>query len=378
MFPPSITGTSFFTRNLCNSLHETGNIITLITINEKLKNQNKEKFQIIRLNPIRIPLKNFFKHLTFTSLNPKNYIRIYKELNENKPEKILVVNHYLDIIIPTILVSKILKIPIYVTIGTQIQSNNVFKNFILNLIDKLIVGNIIFPSVEGIICWDSEIQRYISEIHSKKALSKTKIIPFGVNGDLTEFLSHKHNYFNVNYIIGVGGIIDQRNFIFSIKVFNELLKEFPDLSYVIIGNEYIPDARNLANQLGIGKKVIFMGERPHKEVLSKIKEATLGFSLATGRYSGLGTVSMEKMLMGVPVISNAREDLFGQYAKIEDMKTYIFVSKDVIRTAEKIKIVLNSEKLRREIGQNGKKYILKNLNWEKIANMYTSYIAENE
>jgi glycosyltransferase involved in cell wall biosynthesis len=378
MFPPSITGTSFFTRNLCNSLHETGNIITLITINEKLKNQNKEKFQIIRLNPIRVPLKNFFKHLTFTSLNPKNYIRIYKELNENKPEKILVVNHYLDIIIPTILASKFLKIPLYVTIGTQIQSNNVFKNFILNLIDKLIVGNIIFPFVEGIICWDSEIQRYISEIHSRKALSKTKIIPFGVNGDLSEFLSHKHNYFNVNYIIGVGGIIDQRNFIFSIKVFNELLKEFPDLSYLIIGNEYIPDARNLANQLGIGKKVIFMGERPHKEVLSKIKEATLGFSLATGRYSGLGTVSMEKMLMGVPIISNAKEELFGEYAKIQDMKTYIFSTKDVFETAEKIKTVLKSEKLRKEIGQNGKKYILKNLNWKKIANIYTSYLAENE
>ena len=121
-----------------------------------------------------------------------------------------------------------------------------------------------------------------------------------------------------------------------------------------------------------------MGERPHKEVLSKIKEATLGFSLATGRYSGLGTVSMEKMLMGVPIISNAKEELFGEYAKIQDMKTYIFSTKDVFETAEKIKTVLKSEKLRKEIGQNGKKYILKNLNWKKIANIYTSYLAENE
>lgn len=378
MFPPVVTGTSFFTKNICNSLVELGIELKLVTVKQNNSKPINYGFEILRLNAKRIPLKNFFKHLSFSSLSLKNYITIYKELKSFKPDNILIINHYLDIIIPMIFVSKILKIPVFVSIGTQIQSNRRIRNLILKIIDKAIVGNLVFPFVKGIICWDAEIKRYISEVHSKKALSKTTIIPFGVNGDLDEFLNHRHQYSKVKYIIGVGGIIDQRNFIFSIKVFNELLNEFPDLSYVIIGNEYISDARNLANQLDIAKKVVFMGERPHKEVLSKIKEATLGFTLATGRYSGLGTVSMEKMLMGVPVISNAKEDLFGKYAKIQDMKTYIFSTKDVFETAEKIKTVLKSEKLRKEIGQNGKKYILKNLNWEKIANMYTSYLTENE
>lgn len=378
MFPPSVTGTSFFTRNLCNILYEKGIDIRLITVEEGIKTNQKENFEIIRLKPLRVPLKKFFKHLTFTSLYFKNYFRIYKEFKENKPEKILVINHYLDIIIPTIFVSKILKIPLFVTIGTQITSNRKIRNLILRTIDKAVVGKLIFPFVKGIICWDAEIQRYIKEVHSKKALFKTTIIPFGVNGDITEYLSHNHDYSIVKYIIGVGGVIDQRNFLFSIKVFKELLKSFPSLIYVIIGNEYIPNARNLSNHLGIENKVIFMGEKSHKEVLSKIKKATLGFTLRTDRYSGLGTVSMEKMLMGVPVISNAREDLFGEYAKIQDMKTYIHSSEHILQTAEKIKIVLKSEKLRKEIGQNGKRYILKYLNWEKIASMYTSYLAENE
>ena len=38
------------------------------------------------------------------------------------------------------------------------------------------------------VCTAKLIKRYISEVHSKKALSKTTIIPFGVNGDLDEFL----------------------------------------------------------------------------------------------------------------------------------------------------------------------------------------------
>ena len=72
------------------------------------------------------------------------------------------------------------------------------------------------------------------------------------------------------------------------------------------------------------------------------------------------------MIMGVPVISNAPADLFGDISLI-DMKNYVYTNtNDLNSVVNKVKKVLNDKNLREKIGKGGRKFITNNLNWNYV------------
>lgn len=375
MFPPIQTGTSFYSKNLADSLNKTGHNVKVITVKNNLAENSENSFSLQRIPALYIPLKNYFKHLRFCSLLPKNYGLINKIIKDFSPDCILLVNHYLDIAFPAIYAARKNKTPLYISVGTQLQSLNKIKNKILKLLDRLIVGNLIFPNAKKIICWDKEIKRYIEEVHSKKSYNKSIIVPYGVNGDISFYNKHSHDYNTTKQIIGIGAIIEQRNYLFQLRVFKELLKEFPHLKYKIIGHEYINKARKLVNELGIASNVIITGELPHEKVLEEIRKSVMGFTITSGYYTGLGTSTIETMLMGVPTVSKSPEDLFGSNAKLQDMHNYIYTDGESINGIYlKIKDILLNEELRINIGKRGKLFVEQYMNWEFVAGQLTSQL----
>ncbi len=185
MFPPVATGTSFYSKNLAEALKAAGHSVLLVTTRNNNADTNETySFPVNRIKAWHFPLKNFFKHLRFCSLIPSNYTFIRRIAKEYHPDAIILINHYLDIVFPTIFAARITRAPLYISIGTQLQSLNKFRNRILRFSDRLIVGRFILPSATRIVSWDREIERYITEVHRKKNYSKSIIIPFGVNGDL--------------------------------------------------------------------------------------------------------------------------------------------------------------------------------------------------
>jgi glycosyltransferase involved in cell wall biosynthesis len=368
MFAPIQTGTSFYSKNLATALVNAGCTVNLITVQNSSTFDNNYGFTIDRIPCFHFSVKNYFKHLRFTSFFPSNYRFINRRIKEIQPDVIILINHYLDIAFPAVYASQKNKTPLFVSVGTQMQSNNKIRNKILNIIDRAIVGNLIFPYASKIISWDKEIERYIKTVHNKKNAAKSHIIPYGVNGDTSIYKNYNHNYEQVNQIVGIGAIIEQRNYIFAINVFKELLAYYPRLVFKIIGHEYYKETRKFVEKIGLSGKVIFTGELQHNQVLEEIKKSTFGFTITTGRYTGLGTSTIETMLLGVPVISKSPEDLFGSVAKLEDFKNYIFLDGQNIKDAvDKLLIVLENEKIRRNIGISGRNFVNTNLNWENVA-----------
>lgn len=365
MFPPIRTGTSFYTKNLADSLLKLGHKVTLVTLENSNQQKQSSSYKIHRLKAFHFPLKNYFKHLRVCSLYLTNFSKMDEIVKEDKPDIILLVNHYLDIAFPTIYAARKNKIPLVVSVGTQLQSLNFFRSKVLNFFDKLICGYI-FSKTQKIISWDKEIERYLKDIHGEKILEKNTIVNFGVNGDLGTYLNHKHDYRNVQQIVGVGAIIEQRNFHFIIRIFHELLKSYPKLKLKIIGHIYYQKTVFLIKSLKLEKKVILTGELPHEKVLKELQKSVCGWGTLTGEYVGLGTSNLEAMMMGVPVISNIPSDLLGQ-AELIDMENYIFTdSCSTGQILDKMKLILSSHKLRRRIGQNGKKLVVKYMNWPKV------------
>lgn len=366
MFPPIRTGTSFYSKNIANTLHNLSHKVVVVTVENKDFANEEYPFKLYRLKALHINSQNYFKHLRFSSIFISNYIKISKIAKEEKIDCVLLVNHYLDIAFPAIFAAKKIKKPLYISVGTQMQSLNPFKNSILRTMDRLICGRLIFPFCKNIISWDIEIERYIKEVQRKKIFEKSVIIPFGVNGNIDNFNNYKHDYSAHNQIIGIGAIISQRDYLFNLKVFKELLFDFPNLRLKIIGHIYIDSPIILANELQIADKVEFSGEIPHDKVIEELKKSSLHWMMLSGQYVGLGTATIEAMLLGIPSISNVPHNLLGEPLLI-DMFNYIYTDgKNVIETKEKIKKILLNDTERRKIGDNGREFVKNNLNWDKV------------
>jgi len=366
MFPPIRTGTSYYSKNLATTFHNQGHNVILATVQNNVELQETYPYKVYRIKAIHFNAKNFFKHLSFSSVFLSNYRFLEKIAATNNIDTILLVNHYLDIAFPAIYTSKKLKIPLYISVGTQIQSLNPFTNKVLRMLDRIICGRLIFPFCQNIISWDNEIERYIKEVQRKNIYKKSVIIPFGVNGNIEEFRNYAHDYTKTNQIIGIGAIINQRDYLFNLRVFKELLTDFPKLKFKIIGHIYIQSPLKLANELGIDDKVEFCKEMPHEQVILELKNSTIHWMMLSGEYVGLGTATIEAMSLGIPCISNVPENLFGK-SLLKDMTNYIFTEgKDYIEIKDKIKKLLLNDKLMKDIGLAGREFVKNNLNWDYV------------
>ncbi len=370
MFPPIRTGTSHYALNISYALKSRGNEVGVVALENRSdkdpENQGRELI-LCRLAAIRFPFKNFFNHFSVTSLFPWNYFRLYKLCQPSPPDVIFVVNHYLDIIFPAIVVSRLLHIPLVCSVGTQLQSANSKRNRLLNYLDRLICGQLIFPFCNKVIAWDKEIYRYLSDIHGNRVTLKTEIVNFGVNGDADSLFLHAHDYRSSVQILGVGAVTEQRNFLPLIYAFNIISAEFPHIKLKIIGHIYYQGTTELIDSLGLSSKIEMVGEQPHKVVLREMKDSALYFVSLSGKYLGLGTATIEAMLLGLPVVANVPKDLLGT-VELRDGKEIMLVDSlepTVIATA--IKKLLSREDLRKQVGEGAKAFVQTNLNWAKVA-----------
>lgn len=398
MFPPIRTGSSHYAHDLAAHLLKRGNDVSVVALKNRTDANDTYNFPVYRLSTIHLEnlFRKYFKHFRVSSFFADNYITLNRLVRENKIQGMFLVSHYHDIALIAAATAFRNKIPLICSVNTQLQSINPRVDKIFNFFDKLICGKFVFPFCRKIVSLDSKICAYLKDVHGKSACDKSVLIPYGVYGDPDIFLNRSNDGRFHNQLLGVGSVIEQRNFLFSVLVFNELLKTFPNLKFKIIGHIYYDAAVRLVEKLGIKDKVIFVGELPHDDVLEEVKKSDIFMGILSGKYTGLGTATLEAMLMGVPVVSNVPSDLFGE-RKLEDMRHYVYADVSyaaqntghisasaelVDDIAEKISSVLKDVNMRERIGQGGREFISKNLTWERISedveNLFSSLINQKK
>ncbi len=366
MFPPNRTGTAFYSLNLANELKSKGHDIEIVTLGQPSRDQDL-RLPVHYLAAFQLPLAGFFKHFRLCSFNPMNWLRMYRILRKQRPDVLLLVNHYLDIAFPALILARMSGIPTVCSVGTQLQSLNPRRDKILNLLDWLICGQLVFPLCNTVIAWDTQILKYLQDVQGNRVTRKTKVVNYGVNGDPVALLGHQKSYAASNLIVGVGAVSEQRSFVQLVQAFALLAKEYPDLRLKIVGHVYYDEAIQLAHDLGLSERVEFLGERPHDEVLEILSSADVYYSSLTARYTGMGTATIEAMLLAVPCVVNTPLNLLGTSTMQDNFHIVRLPNLDPMYIAERIKALLSDEGLRRRIGQNGREFVKDNMNWQKVS-----------
>ena len=367
MFPPIRTGTSYYSRNLAEALAARGHQVRIVTLENEDAGWEDVRFPVERLPALHFPVKNYFKHFRIASLWPSNYRRLKEIAVAHKAEVIFLVNHYLDIVFPAIYASQKLGIPLVCSVGTQLQSLRHSRNAILNIGDRLICGQFVFPFCKRVVAWDSQILAYLRDVQGRRVVAKTRIVNFGPNGDCRALLAQEHDYSFHGQLVGVGSVTEQRSFVPLIRAFKQVADRFPGVTLKIIGHVYYDAAVQEAAALGLNDRVVFTGEQTHEDVLEEMQRSDAYFVSLTGRYVGLGTATLEAMMLGVPVVANVPLDLLGS-VMLKDMEHIVQCDGLVTETiAARIGELLADQGLRRTVGRGGREFVKENLNWEKVA-----------
>ncbi len=192
---------------------------------------------------------------------------------------------------------------------------------------------------------------------------KITVIPNGV--DLKLFDSTRVNKVP-NQILYVGRLVDFKHVDWLIQAFSKVLKEVPSAKLKIVGGG--PERGNLevlVRKLGLQKHVTFTGITPTYEAVTRYYKESEIFVLPS-TVEGEAIALKEAMAAGLPLIA-MNVPGSGVLSLMRDGKNGFLLEPGRPKLiAEKLVHLLQNEKLRKEMGAAGRKFVEK-YDWDVIA-----------
>lgn len=151
--------------------------------------------------------------------------------------------------------------------------------------------------------------------HAKRLgapVDKVSVVPNGI--DIVKFHPVDRNVVrrqlnidgDARVLVSVGGLTERKGFHRVIEVLPELLAQFPDLIYLVVGGacaegDWRGRLEYLASELGVNSAVRFLGPIPPDQLKDPLSAADV-FVLPT-RNEGWANVFLEAMACGLPVVT---------------------------------------------------------------------------
>jgi len=167
----------------------------------------------------------------------------------------------------------------------------------------LVNGNLLATRIKAyfsnkVIAISESVKTLLYEIGVPK--TKIRYIPNGID---TDSVSFAWEWPREPIVLAVGQVIRLKGYEDTLRVFSNLVQEFPQLQLYIIGpiidHTYYMKLQQLSIQLGISGRVFFLGSQ--NDVLAYMKRASV--LIHCSRSEGFGWVLLEAMAVGLPVVS---------------------------------------------------------------------------
>ena len=156
------------------------------------------------------------------------------------------------------------------------------------------------------------------------------------------------------FIISVGGRKERKGYHISLEAFAQISNEFPDLNYVIIGDEdlaYQTWLDAIIEKYNIHDRVIFKQKITDEELFKLYSEAELfiltPISTTEHHFEGFGLVYLEAAQYGLPVIGTKQTG--AEDAISEGFNGYLVPQRSIENTTSSLRTILNSRKINKSM-----------------------------
>jgi glycosyltransferase involved in cell wall biosynthesis len=187
----------------------------------------------------------------------------------------------------------------------------------------------------------------------------------------------KRRYKGKKIILSIGALEEKKGHKITILAISEIIKECKDIRCVIIGDgSERKKLINYVNKLKLNDFVEFVGNLLPEDVMRYMSIADI-FVLPSW-LEAFGIVYLEAMASGIPIIACKGQGMDGVI--IDGEHGFLVEPKDVASVVSALRKLLLDEKLRFAMGEKGKKLVLENYTWNKIAknviNIYQDVIKK--
>jgi len=346
---------SIHVREIVKNLAVKNNIFLLVDRGDPSEN--------IKVFPINIPKIKGFTYL-FTVFC--SFIVLKNLIDKNKIEIIYCRDIFSSF--SAILLSKMKKIPFVFEVNgilsdeAKIKKQNGLYIFLIKIFERFV-----FRNADALICVTENIKRYIESEYNRKNIY---CVPNGVNTDLfkpiknaKKFLKLDENYFYVGFI---GSFKPWQGLNILIKSAPEIVKNIPNVKFLLVGDGIEKKKLiKIIEELNLQKYFILTGRIPYEEVPNYINACDVCTIPKLSLKSGYSPLKLyEYMACEKSVIASKIEG----FEILERNNAGILVDPENPEDLSKAIIkLLKNEELRKEMGKNGRKYVVENHSWKKIA-----------
>ena len=242
----------------------------------------------------------------------------------------------------------------------KLKKNNLFYDFLRRIRPFTLFGlaaeNLIYSHhrYKKIIAVSGGVKKEIMSYYNVPD-DEIVVIPNGIN--IEEFKPDEKSKKRVREKYGIGGdeiVLMFSGYEFKRKGLRYIIEALPlmerNLKLFVVGKSDPKPFQNLANKLGVSNNIIFTGFVP------EIKDyyAASDIYVFPSAYEPFGLVITEAMASGLPVITSK---ISGVAELISDGHDGLLLNEpnNVDEIAEKIKLLIEDESLRRHMGRNARK-----------------------
>lgn len=208
-----------------------------------------------------------------------------------------------------------------------------------------------------------------------------KVVPFGIN--TTKFSPEIKNVKNLDVIkIGtIKSLEDTYGIDILLKAFSIIKSRNSNknIRLVIVGSgSKAHKLQNLAEKLDLSESTDFVGFVNHSIIQDFHKELDIAVYLS--RRESFGVSILESSSCGIPIVATQVD---GIVEVVRDkFSGFLVAPNDPNDAAEKIQILIDDEKLRIKLGQNGRNFVIQNFSWNKSVeltlNIYQSILKKSQ
>lgn len=386
LYHPVVSGSATQVKGMSRALVALGHHVVVITAHvspDTPEHETIDGVEIYRVPAIRLPKMKI--SLNFPWLNwvlwPRNVRRMQEILESHRINILHAHNHMFDMAFAAVLLKRRMKIPLFLTMHTVIKHANPFYNSILYITDRFFLGTTVVANVDQIVCPDNSVTAYVYERFKRR---DTALVCYGVDpieavasGEI-DALRDQYGLTGKKVIVSIGHVHAIRNRHELIKALPMVLKRVPNVMLVVVGGVFDKSPAQLAKELGIADRVIFVGAQPRSAIASFLALADVEahwLNQDDGSWASPGVASMEAMYAGLPVFAVAPEGVYGD-GVLKDGENIILVRRNRIDDlAEKLIAVLSDAEKARRIGAAAETMCKTYFNWPRIAEQTASHYS---
>lgn len=376
-FPPDITGSAIFADDLARGLSENGHSVKVFTTLATTVRGRVYGSGIVEVPSVRLNLGevSYSYRIPFITLR-LGFMKLFREIKSFNPHVVHVHGHLFDICLSAILVAKLLRVPVVLTIHSPFIHVNRITNGLLAIVDATVIAPIL-RLVHRVVNVDRQTKRYLKVRHPK--LNRIEIPVSAPSGKVLEgdrnlvYAKYPQISRQKKTILSLGHVIPMRNRKALIEALPSVISVVPDIQVVIVGNLYDETVTHLVRERGLEDKVIFTGAVSSSEVPNFLDLADIECHDLQG--IGLGLTSLESMQARVPTVFWIPEDNWEEVS-FDTLELARLRTSDPSEIAKEIIRLFCEEKHRNEVVASQDALVNEFLSFDRITDKYESLFEE--